>query len=295
MDSEWPRNVGNPFANRAVFSSLPKARHVLFAKCRRGSARSLVFAGCLLLSSGSTQAQVFSVTEFQYQGGSSFGEHPVSPSGFQHILTLQHASGWGYGENFFFLDMKCCEGADANRELYMEWYPFLSLGAITGQDYSWGPIKGIGPLGGLNWSAQAKVLKITPGFRLQLDLPGFAFANLDYLYMVDRNQGLAAGGAPKESNSHLIDFNWALPFKAAGGTFSLEGHGEWHSPRSNELGFSLPHWVLLQPQLRFDLGEALTGAAGRFYVGTEFHVWINKFGFEDADEVLPQLLLVFRL
>ena len=269
-------------------------RDALPAECRKVLARSLAIACCLVLFSGKARAQGFSITELQYQGGSSFGEYPTSPPGFQNILTLQHASGWDYGENFFFLDMKCCEGADANRDMYLEWYPFLSLGAMTGKDYSWGPIKGIGPLGGVNWGAQAKVLKITPGFRFQLDLPGFVFANLDYLYMVDRNQGLAAGGAPEESNSHLVDFNWALPFEVAGGTFSLEGHGEWHSPRSNELGANLPYWVLLQPQLRFDLGKALAGEAGRFYAGIEFHLWINKFGFEDADEVLPQLLLVYR-
>ena len=91
---------------------------------------------CLLFFSGSARTQGFSVTELQYQGASSLNEHPVRPAGFQNILTLQHASGWEFGENFFFLDKKCCEGADANRDMYLEWYPFLSLGAITGQDYS---------------------------------------------------------------------------------------------------------------------------------------------------------------
>ena len=256
--------------------------------------RVLPVAVCLLVSSGMARAQGWSATELQYQGGRSLSEHPLSPSGFQHILTLQHASGWEYGENFFFLDMKCCAGSDANRDMYLEWYPYLSLGAVTGKDISWGLIKGIGPLGGLNWGAQSKVLKITPGFRLQLDIPAFSFANLDYLYMVDRNQGVAAGGAPKESNSHLIDFNWALPFEIGDGTFSLEGHGEWNSPRRNEFGISLPHWILLQPQLRLDIGKALGRQPERFFAGIEFHVWINKFGFEDADEILPQLLLVYR-
>ena len=248
----------------------------------------------LLVTSGTGRAQDWSITELQYQGGSALRHHEVSPSGFQHILTLQHASGWKYGEHFFFVDMTCCAGSAANRDMYMEWYPYMSLGSVTGKDISFGRIKDLGPLGGLNWGAQAKFVKVAPGFRIQLDLPGFSFANLDYLYMVDKNQGLAAGGAPKEGNSHLVDFNWALPFRIGGASFSLEGHGEWRGPRSTELGTRAPYWVLLQPQLRLDIGKALAWEPGRFFVGIEFHAWINKFGFEDADEVIPQFLAVFR-
>ena len=248
----------------------------------------------LLATNGTGRAQDWSVTELHYQGGNALRHHAVSPSGFQQILTLQHASGWKYGENFFFVDMTCCDGSAANRDIYLEWYPYLSLSAVTGRDISWGPIRDIGPLGGLNWGAQSKFVKITPGFRFQLDLPGFSFANLDYLYMVDKNQGLAAGGAPREGNSHLIDFNWALPFEIGRGSFSLEGHGEWRGPRSTELGTRAPYWVLLQPQLRLDIGKLLARQPGRFFAGIELHAWVNKFGFEDADEVIPQLLLVFR-
>ncbi len=246
------------------------------------------------VASGTIRAQGWSITELHYQGGSVLRPHPVSPDGFQQILTLQHASGWRYGENFFFADMECFTRSGASRDVYLEWSPYLSLGAITGRNISWGLIRGIGPLGGLNWGKRSKVLKIAPGLRFQLDLPGFAFANVDYLYLVDRSQGLAAGGAPKESNNHLIDFNWGLPFKIGEEEFSLEGHGEWRSPRDTEFGARAPYSILLQPQLRFDFGKRLAKQPGRLFVGIEFQVWINKFGFEDADEVLPQFLVVFR-
>ena len=244
--------------------------------------------------SGTICAQGWSITELHYQGGTALRSHAVSPDGFQQIATLQHASGWSYGENFFFADLELFPSAGMGRDVYMEWYPYLSLGAVTGRDLSWGLVRGIGPLGGLNWGKQSKVLKITPGFRFQLDLPGFAFANVDYLYLVDRSQGLASGGAPKESNNHLVDFNWALPFKIGQNEFSLEGHGEWRSPRDTEFGTRAPYSILLQPQLRFDFGKRLMKQPGRFFVGIEFQVWINKFGFKDADEILPQLLVVFR-
>lgn len=275
--------------------SLPVRRLFEFGRRPDWCAAPILALFCLgFVFATNLAGQAWSVTEFQYQGGRSLTSHFVNPTGFQHIFTLQHASGWKYGENFFFVDMKCCEGSDANRDMYLEWYPFFDLGSLTGSKLSFGPVKTVGPLGGLNWGAQAKVLRLGPGLRFQLDLPGFAFANLDYLYLVNQDRGLAAGGVPKDSSSHLVDFNWALPIKVGDWTFSLEGHAERNGARMNELGLRLPAWYLLQPQLRLDLGEALAGRPGRFFAGIEFHVWINKFGFEEADEVLPQLLLVYR-
>lgn len=260
----------------------------------RLAALAFFAAGALFAPRTPARAQGWSITEAQYQTGAAMQEHEVSPTGIQHLLTFQHVSGWSLGENFFFVDMACCEGAGAaDRDIYMEWYPFLSLEALTGREFAWGPVRGIGPLGGINWGAQDKVLKITPGFRLQLDLPGFAFANLDYLYLVDRSAGLAEGGAPKSGNSHVIDFNWVLPFEIGDRAFSVEGHMEWQSSRNTETGRA-PYWILMQPQFRFDVGRMVTGKPGRLFIGSEMHVWINKFGFKDADEIIPQFLLAFR-
>ena len=79
-----------------------------------------VFLGLALpLSAG---AQGFSRTEFQYQGGSAWVEGLLSPPGFQHAFTLQHASAWSYGSNFFFVDLVCCDEPVSNRDAYVEWY-----------------------------------------------------------------------------------------------------------------------------------------------------------------------------
>lgn len=254
------------------------------------STMAVAFVATLVATGAAPVTAQWSTTEAHYQGGSALRDHAVSPTGFQHILTLQHASGWSRGENFFFVDMTCCSGAGiANRDIYGEWYSYLSLAT-----FSDGLLRGVGPIGGINWGAQAKVLKFTPGVRLALGLPGFAFANLDYTFMVDRSAGLDGDGAPKDGNSHVVDFNWALPFSVGSAAFSLEGHGEWQSPRDVEGGDRAPYWVLLQPQLRWDLGKSLSGSEGRVFVGTEFHVWLNKFGIADADEVIPQALVVYR-
>ncbi len=54
---------------------------------------------CFLLAAGPLLAEGWSITEAHYQGGRARSEHAVSPPGFQHILTLQHASGWKRVEN----------------------------------------------------------------------------------------------------------------------------------------------------------------------------------------------------
>ena len=90
-----------------------------------------------------------------------------------------------------------------------------------------------------------------------------------------------------------MDFNWAYPFQIGRGFFSIEGHGKWQSPADNETGGRHPHQILLQPQIRYDIGRAISGAENRVLAGTELQVWVNKFAVEGANEFLPQFLLVF--
>ena len=267
-----------------------------FAALRPFSTTAVLVSALALGAGPASAGAQWSTTEAHYQVGRALSnrDHRAVAPGTQHILTLQHASGWSRGENFFFFDMSCCSGAGgADRDVYAEWYSSINLAQVSA-----GPVGGLALIGGINWGAQAKVVKLTPGARLVLDLPGFAFANLDYLYVVSRNAGLGSGGAPDEGNSHIVDFNWALPFAIGSASFSLEGHGEWQSSRDVEDGDGgwrkAPHWILLQPQLRWDLGKSVSGNADRIFVGTEFHVWLNKFGADGINEIIPQALVVFR-
>ena len=238
-------------------------------------------------------AQGFSRTEFQYQGGSAWVEGLLSPPGFQHAFTLQHASAWSHGSNFFFVDLVCCDEPVSNRDAYLEWYSRLSLGALSGKEISFGPVSNINVIGGINWGSQARLVKLTPGIQFALDLPGFAFANLDFVYLVDLSAGLEGGGVPKADGIFGVDFNWAYPFQIGEGSFSVEGHAEWQSSAGTETGERQPYQILLQPQIRYDIGKAMWGAENRVLVGTELQVWINKFAVDGASEFLPQFLVVF--
>lgn len=258
-----------------------------------------------------SHAETWSNTEahLQYgelkQAGSGGGEADTT------IVTLQHAGGWEYGDNFFFIDHLSFDasneaGSDGT-EFYGEWYSNFSLGALTGNEIKFGPVKDIGLIAGFNWAPEVDSWWFLPGFRFALDLPGFAFANLDITgYM---NQSTAddsvriENGATNfvvhdEGNSYMVDFNWAYPFKIGSTNWSLEGHVEYIDGRSQNNTFGdteLESWILAQPQLRLDVGEMLGAPSNRLFAGIEYQYWKNKLGEDGTKDNTAQLLLVWKM
>ena len=211
------------------------------------------------------------------------------------ITTLQHASSWKFIDNFFFIDFLHSSNSKFNdNDFYGEFYPTLSLSRLTSVDFSYGLISDIGIIAGVNAGADANVLKYLPGVRFSLDLPKFAFANLDVTAYIDDSRGFSSGGAPKEDDSFMIDFNWALPFSIKDHDFSIEGHVEYIGERENEFGSTVEWHILAQPQFRYDLGKILFQSPQKLFIGIEPQIWINKLGDKDTDEFAIQGLLVWR-
>ena len=255
---------------------------------------SYVGAGLLATTFAiNSQAEIWSSTEVHFSSGDflDFGTGKESIS--TNIITLQHAGGHKYGDNFFFVDHSRIK--DGGTELYGEWYSNFSLGAITGNKMSFGPVKDVGVIAGFNFAPEIDSMWLLPGVRMALDLPGFAFANLDMTYY---NHVTTTPNAGEEESSYMIDFNWAYPFKIAGTSWSLEGHMEYIAGRDvvDVAGNkeAKEGWILAQPQLRFDLGEAIGGEAGNFFVGIEYQYWQNKLGVKDQDESTVQLQTVWN-
>ena len=204
------------------------------------------------------------------------------------IYTLQHASGWKYGDTFFFVDvLDSHEPGFQDFDAYGEAYANLSLDKISGTPIVLGPVSDVGLIGGINWAADANVRKVAAGLRLALDLPGFAFANLDTMALIDHSEGIASAGAPSEDNTFLVDFNFARPFKIGEASFTIEGHIEYVGQRTNELGGKVEPWLLAQPQLQWHVNE-------RIAIGIEYQLWMNKLGDASTDENTVQALLVWE-
>ena len=157
-----------------------------------------------------------------------------------------------------------------------------------------GLISDVGIIAGINYAADANFRKWLPGVRLSWELPGFAFFNTDFTAYLDDNAGFASGGAPAETDSFMIDINWALPLSIGKHDFSIEGHAEFISACTNEFGNEVSCWILAQPQFRYDLRKTLFDSPKQLFVGIEWQIWPNKLGDNVTDESAVQALAVWR-
>ena len=255
------------------------------------------------LMSTSASAEIWGNTEVQLQALGELERVGTGGTADTTIITFQHAGGWEYGDNFFFVDHSQYSGKNGyndSAEMYGEWYSNFSLGAITGSEIKFGPVKDIGVIAGFNWAPEVDSWWFLPGVRFDLDLPGFAFAHLDITAYQHQSGGSADSAAftvIDEDNSYMIDFNWAYPFKIGSTSWSLEGHIEYIDGRDQVTNFGsgeLESHILAQPQLRFDLGEAMGNEAGNLFVGIEYQYWKNKLGEDGTDENEVQLLAVWN-
>ncbi len=189
--------------------------------------------------------------------------------------------------------------------MYGEWYSNFSLGAITGSDLSFGPVKDIGLVAGLNYAPEVDSSWVLPGVTFALDLPGFAFATLNvsaFMHLNGADSSLAGNfDAPfaiiDEDTSYMVDFAWALPFKLGSTSWSFEGHAEYIDGRTQVNNFGtteLESWILIQPQVRLDVGELLSMPSQRLFAGIEYQYWKNKLGMKGVDDNTVQFLAVWR-
>ena len=247
-------------------------------------------------SSSNSSAFDWSITELQ----SNFGviSTPSFAGGGKNttvVATIEHSDGWRYGDNYFFIDFAESTSPFYNdNDIYAEYYANFSLGKILEKKISYGIVNDFGLIFGVNWAKNAKVIKYLPGIRFSLDLPGFAFANLDVTAYLDDSKGFQKGGAPKQKKSFMIDFNWSYPFTINGNGFAITGHLEYIDKRFDSFGNRLTSHVLNQEQIRWDIGKAINGTPNKFFVGLEMSIWINKLGDTTTNEFAPQALIAYQ-
>lgn len=201
------------------------------------------------------------------------------------ILTVEHANGWKYGDNFFFLDVS--NPMAKGTSYYAEFSPRLSLGKLTGRNLAAGIVKDVLVAGTLEMGEDLRSYLL--GVGLALDLPKFAFADVNLYYRESERDWLARqtdGGAQ-------VTIDWLLPFTLGGQKFAFEGFADY---AWGEKGGSAPKAdnLVAGPRLLVDIGDWV-GAPGTLQFGVEYQIWRNKYGVKGVDEDVPQVMIKWTM
>ncbi len=197
-------------------------------------------------------------------------------------VTVEHANGWKYGTNFFFVDT--VSRGDIGIEVYAEVYSYLSLNKITGLQLGFGPVQELSVVAGLNISNKPEndnFKAYMAGISFDLSNAWFDFLQLDITAYKDDSV----------SGRYGIQFTpvWSLPFTLAGVKFKFRGFTDFRTGNTNNSG---NFHILAQPQMLIDIGDLAGWKSDSVYIGVEYSYWYNKFGLKGVIESTVQGMVI---
>lgn len=269
--------------------------HALRPKLNRASIAFAAFA-----CSVSAQAADWSDTSIGYRYGTQFAE-PFNPNAIvKDIVSLNHASGYKYGSNFFNADLLMSDDKDPGgygstngaQEVYVVYRHTLDLGKVTGASYAMGPVRGVGLVGGFDWNTKSdsgynsKKRMLVAGPSVMLDVPGFL--NVALLGLWESNAPYSTKSqtsTPRYTYSPhpMINAVWAIPFSAGSVPLAFEGFANIISEKGkNESNLDTAIETNIDMQVMYDLSNAMGAKPKTFRLGAEYQYWANKFGNDNS-------------
>lgn len=232
-----------------------------------------------------THAADWSATNVQLLHGSKYADDFGIDDKKKTVFTFEHANGWKYGDNFFFLDTGNPDARGTSH--YAEFSPRLSVLKLSGKPEMKGLVKDVLIAGTWEQADGVRAYLLGPG--LALNLPKFAFADIN-LYARKSYRDFVA---EQTGTGWQVTIDWLLPFELAGLKFAFEGFADY---AWGEKGGSVPkeNNLITAPRLLLDIGNFM-GAPGKLQAGVEYQVWKNKFGIKDVDEHVPQVMIKWIL
>lgn len=214
----------------------------------------------------------------QFLYGSDFELGDASRS----TITVEHADGWKYGTNFFFVDTAFLD--DIGVQIYAEVYSYLSLKKISQFQGSLGLIKDISLVAGLNISNEPEA----DNFKAWLGGISFDLNNqyVDYLQL-----DITAYKNDNISGKYGLQVTpvWSVPFKLADIRFKFRGFTDFRFGATNsQENFT----ILAQPQFLFDAGDLAGWRQDKVYLGVEYSYWHHKFGLVNINESVVQCMII---
>ncbi|MDQ6627062.1 MAG: outer envelope protein [Pseudomonadota bacterium] len=205
------------------------------------------------------------------------------------IVGLTHADGYKYGSNFFNVDVLLSDSKDPGngvagkpgaQEVYLVYRHTLDLGKVSGQEFKYGLMRGLGLTAGFDLNTKndgygSKKRMFVIGPTLMLDVPGFL--NLSALLFDESNAptGIQQRYHYKNHGALEADFGigiGSLPLAFKGYALYIASKG------TNEFGGPTKPETHIDVALTYDVGSVMSMAKNALSIGVEYEYWKNKFG-----------------
>ena len=228
-----------------------------------------IVASCAIASTAAfTQASPIVWQDFSLTG--LYGENYELGTEDRTTLTAEYAAKLKYSDVFFFVDQQW-DGNDKDNT-YFEFAPRLSLGEVSGQDLSFGPVKDV--LVATTWEHNAghgenvEFNNFLYGVGFALDIPYTQYANVNF-YRANNNN---------TDDDYQMTITYAVPFKLGSEDFLVDAFLDWSTAEKDHA--SELNWT---SQYKWNVGKHISPET-KLYVGVEHSVWNNKFGVKGADQ-----------
>ena len=260
------------------------------------SKKKCLVATLLAACAGTASAANWSDTYIGYRWGASFAEPFGQTDISKSIVNLAHVSGYKYGTNFLNADLLMSDSKDPSapgsksgaQEIYIVYRHTLDLGKVTGSEFKFGPVRGLGLTGGFDVNTKndagynSKKRMLVAGPTLMMDVPGFL--NVSLLYLWESNAPYSKFGHTQTDrysyDPHpMLNLAWGIPFNLGPVPLSFEGFANFIAAKGkNEFGGNTAAETNIDMQVMYDLSAHIGAAAKTFKVGLEYQYWRNKFG-----------------
>ena len=248
----------------------------------------LAAAATLAFSATGAQAADWSDTSLGVRYGTAFAEPFNKDDIAKTIVNLTHASGYKYGSFFINADFLLSDKKDPGvattagaQEVYAVFRHTLDIGKISGANFKFGPMRGLGLTAGFDLNTKndaaygSKKRMFVVGPTVMFDVPGFL--NLSALLLDESNAPTGVNSRYHYKNHGALQADWGIAIGAL--PLSFNGYAMYiGSKGKNEFGGDTAPETHVDMNLMLDVG-AVTGTAKKtFLVGVAYEFWKNKFG-----------------
>lgn len=236
----------------------------------------------LCLLSGRTAAADWSDNAISYRYGTRFAEPYVSSDISKHVVNFTHASGGKHGTDFLSVDVLHSDREDNNAtEVYLVYRHTLDLGQLSGRNFKFGPVRGLGLTGGVDLNTKndpgykSKKRMLVLGPTLMFDVPGFL--NVSLLALWESNHPVGVASRYRYDTHPMLAAAWNIPL--GGEKWSFEGYLNYIAAKGlNEYGGPTAAETNIDMQLMYDFSTAAGLKPKTLKGGLEYQYWRNKFG-----------------